>query len=63
MATWGKLQKVCASCRYWCGTRKIDFMAQFFEAEQMGECAGPDGSFRGIELSEGASCDKWEQFR
>lgn len=64
MATWGCSQQVCASCRYWCGTRKIDFMACFFDAkEDKGQCSGPDGSFRGVETGEGSSCSKWEIFR
>lgn len=64
MSTWSSNQQVCASCRYWCGARNIDFMAYFFEAkEDKGECAGPSGSFRGIETGEGSSCSVWEPFR
>lgn len=64
MSTWGSNQQVCASCRYWCGRRKVDFMACFFEAiEGTGECSGPAGSFRGLEMDEGAYCSGWEAFR
>lgn len=64
MSTWGCNHQVCATCRYWCGRRKIDFMAYFFEAkEESGECAGPLGSFRGIEMGEGSSCCEWEAYR
>lgn len=64
MPVWSCDQQVCTSCRYWCGRRKIDFTASFFEAlEDKGECAGPDGSFRGIEMWHGSSCCKWEGYR
>lgn len=64
MSTWSSNQQVCASCRYWCGRRKIDFMAYFFDVEEdKGECSGPAGSFRGIETGEGSSCSEWEAFR
>ncbi|MBX4263126.1 hypothetical protein [Clostridium estertheticum] len=64
MSTWSSSQQVCASCRYWCGRRNIDFMACFFEAlGERGICEGPDGSFRGIETNEGSSCTQWETFR
>ena len=64
MSSWSCDQKVCTSCRFWCGKRKIDFMANFFEAEDnRGECAGPRGSFRGVKTGEGSSCSEWETFR
>lgn len=64
MSTWSCNQQVCASCRYWCGARSIDFMAYFFDAkDEKGKCAGPSGSFRGIEMWESSSCSVWEQFR
>jgi hypothetical protein len=64
MSSWGCDQKVCASCRYWCGRREIDFMANFFDVkEERGVCSGPPGSFRGAAMYEGASCSEWETFR
>lgn len=64
MGCWGKEQQVCATCRYWSGQREIDFTASHFDAlDNQGMCNGPHGSFRGIEMGEGASCSEWETFR
>lgn len=65
MSCWGKDQQVCATCRYWSGIRTIDFSASFFETDYnaSGECNGPMGSFRGVEMGNGSSCMEWEAFR
>lgn len=64
MSCWGKNQQVCATCRYWCGSRDIDFIASHFHAlHSQGLCQGPFGSFRGVEMGEGSSCQAWEPFR
>lgn len=64
MSNWSCDQKVCAACRYWCGRRKIDSWASFFEAlDEKGECAGPQGSFRGADMYDSSSCSEWESFR
>lgn len=62
MSGWSCNQKVCTSCRYWCGRREIDFMACFFNAlDVYGLCMGD--VFRGIETSESSSCSSWEPFK
>ena len=64
MSSWSCDMQVCGSCRYWLGRRKIDFMAYLFEMiDTQGECAGPQGSFKGLDMGEGSSCMKWEAFR
>lgn len=64
MSSWSCDQKVCASCRYWLGQRKVDFTASFFEAvDDKGPCAAPHGGFRGAEMYEGSSCWDWEAFK
>lgn len=62
--SWSCDQQVCASCRYWSGQREIDFLACFFNVKSdKGMCNGPMGSFRGVEMSDGASCSEWQPFR
>jgi len=34
MATWTMQDKVCCSCRYWSGSRTIDFMAVLVKVYQ-----------------------------
>lgn len=64
VATWGYLQQVCASCRFWGGRREIDFTGSFYEPlEDEGKCLNPHGGFRGVLMSQGASCSDWECFR
>lgn len=64
MGKWAATMRVCATCRYWCGSRDVDGLATMFEAkEPYGMCAGPFGSFRGCQMNEGHSCSKWEKFR
>lgn len=64
MGSWSRDMQVCASCRYWCGRRNMDFWACHFEAiDSEGLCNGPDGSFRSIMMGEGSSCGFWEVFR
>lgn len=64
MAVWGGSQQVCASCRFWSGRREVDFSASFFETlSTEGRCNGPDGSFRPLDMHEGASCNEWKPFR
>lgn len=49
MSVWSCEQQVCASCRYWLGSRVIDFTASFYEAEsEQSKCAAPHGGFRGV---------------
>jgi hypothetical protein len=63
MSSWSCDQQVCATCRYWCGKRDIEFMANFFNAmAEKGKCADPSGNFRGIYTYEGTSCSDWEAF-
>lgn len=63
MSCWSKDQQVCASCRYWSGRREIDFTASHFNAlEQTAPCQKPFGPFRGIDMSEGSYCPKWESY-
>lgn len=64
MGNWSCDQQVCASCRYWCGKRNIDFTASFFEAiDEQGTCNGPQSGFRGCEMWDSSSCNEWEPFR
>lgn len=64
MQSWSCNQQVCASCRYWCGKREIDFMAYFFEVlEDEGKCANPAGGFRGVKMNGGSSCCDWKAFK
>jgi hypothetical protein len=64
MTTWNMTQQVCATCRYWNGRRKIDFMAQFVNVEEStADCNGPDGSFRFAIVSEGGTCGYWSKYR
>lgn len=64
MGNWSIDQKVCATCRYWSGSRDIDFMALFFEAKvSLARCNGPSGSFRPCNTGDGSSCSCWQAFR
>ncbi|GAB6181201.1 hypothetical protein JCM14036_25200 [Desulfotomaculum defluvii] len=64
MGTWSREMQVCASCRYWCGKRKIDSWACSFEViESEGICNGPDGSFRSMVMWGSSSCGEWKPFR
>ena len=64
MATWTMEDRVCCSCRYWSGSRKIDFMGVFVESnESSGRCNGPLGSFTHIDMNESNTCGYWENVR
>lgn len=56
---------VCATCRYWCGKRDINFSFTVFEAlEDSGKCCGVhSASFRGLDTWPSGSCMGWEGFR
>ncbi len=63
-STWGSSQQVCATCRYWSGSREIDCFASCFTIkDDTGVCNGPDGSFRGMQMGDAASCSEWAPFR
>jgi hypothetical protein len=63
MSCWGKGQEVCATCRYWSGSREIDFSGSHFNSlEQVAACQKPFGPFRGVTMSEGSSCSEWDSF-
>lgn len=64
MSSWSCDESVCASCRYWRGTRKVDSKDYSVEAlDENGTCRGLAGTFWGHDMSEGSSCSEWELYR
>lgn len=60
MSTYGKLEKVCATCIYWKGKRGVE--VNFVQAQSSdAECGNKDG-FTGLITIEGASCLSWKGF-
>ena len=64
MGTWSDKMIVCASCRYWAGSRNIDFTASFYTAlNGDGKCCNPNSGYRGANMNEGYSCGCYECFK
>jgi hypothetical protein len=60
MSTYGKSEKVCATCIYWNGRRGVEF--EFIEArEEEGKC-GCDEGFYNIKTSDASCCSDWKGF-
>lgn len=63
MAIWKGKHQVCATCKFWCGERKIDFETYSFETiRKVGRCANWESVFRGNETQEQATCNAWQKF-
>jgi hypothetical protein len=63
LSYWGKSQEVCTTCRFWSGSREIDFSGLNFNLlEQNAVCQKPFGPFRGVSMNEGSSCSEWASF-
>ena len=64
MATWSRMQQVCATCRFWQGQRKIDAWGEFYEAiDDLGQCCNWEGGFNQTTTSEGGYCSDWESYK
>lgn len=60
MSTYGKKEKVCATCIYWRGKRSVEF--SYIRTENYeGKCENHQG-FNGLMTVEGASCPSWKGF-
>ena len=60
MSTYGKKEKVCATCIYWKGSRFVDF--SFITARNKeGKCGNEEG-FYNICTIQGSRCSNWKGF-
>ncbi|MCM0647098.1 hypothetical protein NBE98_01770 [Clostridium swellfunianum] len=60
MSTYGKQEKVCATCIYWKGKRGVEF--EYIEArDEQGKCGCDDG-FCDINTMDACSCSDWKGF-
>jgi hypothetical protein len=58
--TYGKKEKVCATCIYWDGRRNVEF--SFIEAKNYeGTCASEEAFFN-MKTVQGSSCSNWKGF-
>lgn len=64
MAVWAMNQNICCTCRYWSGSRKIDYVGVFVESkESYSLCNGPKGSPVYVEMNESNTCSYWEKIK
>lgn len=57
MSTYGKIEKVCATCVYWKGQRGVEL--NFVQTQNNeAECDNKEAFF-GLTTGEGASCMSW----
>ena len=60
MGTYGKREKVCATCIYWIGRRSVEF--SFVETKNYeGQCGSEEG-FYNLKTIQGSSCSNWKGF-
>jgi hypothetical protein len=60
LSTYGKKEKVCATCIFWKGKRNIDFT--FIETNNFeGKCSSEE-AFYDLRTIEGSSCSNWRGF-
>jgi hypothetical protein len=60
MATYGKNEKICATCIYWKGKRFVEF--GFIETRECEGKCGCDEGFYNIKTTDASCCSDWDGF-